>query len=183
MLKYPKNWLSRHHGDEAVNTSKWGQLPVIGPLFRMFCDWRRRIEYKSHILFPMEHELINSVVARPPANLTALSQRERDIIQLLSYAIKTEKRLASAPPVYLDDQLELLLWGVDDLTPLQFKLLFQRHFQVALDPETMWKCLSSPGAVVSDLILYCDTALKSTQSSAGLSRHRIECLGDEITRG
>lgn len=131
-------------------------------IVRWFQQWCRTNEFRYGCLTSIENELIVQIVNRPPPDMAHLTSVQRKILQILANAVKDEKGIPTVPPIYLDDPLGLLMWGVDDLTPLIFKLEFQRRFRVRVDSDRMWEEIIRPGATVGDLLVFLLSVLRGS---------------------
>jgi len=164
MLSAPQGWPPPAYQAEPLPQSLLFRIPCLGRFFRCLYRWGRVATYRAEVLFPLEQELTNSIINRPAADLTSLSLTERRILSLLASAFRDSRGVGEIPPIHLDDQLELLCWASDDVTVVQFKLLFQREFKLHLVQEEMWDVVSANGAVVLDLVQFCSSKLAMSAS-------------------
>ncbi len=153
MLTAPLNWPPQSFEEWSAERDKQGRLSNFF-IARWFQEWNRRSNYRWNFLFPIEEELTRQILQRAPANTSSLSIAEREILRLFAIAFKEERATPSMPPIYIDDQLSLLLWGIDEMTLLRFKIKFEDRFRIRIDPDEMWKEVTRPRATVDDLLKF-----------------------------
>lgn len=162
MLSVPLNWPPKSFSEWSAERDTQSHLSSFS-IIRWLQKWNRWSIYRYRVVFPVEQELTRQILERPSVDMSLLAPRERDILQLFAVAFKQARATPSMPPIYLDDQLELLLWELDEMTLLTFKITCEKRFGIRINQDAMWKQFTRPGATVNDLLKFFVSIVDSKQ--------------------
>jgi hypothetical protein len=158
-LEPPARWPPPEAPPPGEAELRWSRWPIIGILPRWFHRSRRYSHHLSNVLFPIEKEIVDQLVARSSEVVWA-SEHYAAVAQLISQAVAAEKGIE--PPLIMpEDLFGLLFWGAyDDLTPLQFALAFEKKFRVEMTWPEMLQFYEN-GQTVGEFVDHCVSKIQT----------------------
>lgn len=123
-------------------TGAWRKVPVVNWFIQSLTKWKHKSDWQDE-LYRIEEEILNQLKQRKNLEPDYPSQEYKEIVLLLSKAMSKEKPID--PPVILpDDELALLIWGAyDDMTLLEYRVLFYEKYEISLPTEIFKPFLSN----------------------------------------
>lgn len=115
-------------------TGAWRKVPVVNWFIQYLTKWKHKNDWQDE-LYRIEEEILNQLKLRKNLEPVYPSREYKEIVLLLSKAMSKEKTI-DPPVLFPDDELVLLIWGAyDDMTLLEFRVLFFEKYEIGLPTE------------------------------------------------
>lgn len=145
------------------------RVPILNLCVQHYLKWKKKSDWWNE-LYRIEEEIIKQLKQREGLVPEYPSQLYQEIVALLSQAMTLEKMLES-PVLLPDDELALLIWGpYDDMTLLEFRLMFEKKYSIQLPRTFFVQFLSSleTGLTLNDFVASCMDVVASNQKQKSL---------------
>lgn len=111
------------------------RIPLLGGLAKaVICSLHER-RHIYDVWGPIADEIQQQLESRPPINEHSPQSDTEKIMAALAKAVCREKGIAPPRQLHQDDPAELIFYGYDDLSPLEFRINLEQSMGIRLSRE------------------------------------------------